>query len=93
LLALGDAVESMCASIGFPRERRAWTPHVTVARLRMASGHLAAPILGAQDENFGALDVSRLVLYASHLRRDGAIYEVLSEVPLAATHAPPGGFE
>ncbi len=65
----------------FKREKRAFTPHLTVARfdppvsigeeLRAASG------LGSE-----AFPVDRLVLYRSHLQRPAPVYEALREFRL-----------
>lgn len=70
----------------FPPEKRAFTPHLTVARfnppipMREHAEELAATVIDAPE-----FVVDRLVLYRSHLSPRGARYEALEEFPLGAT--------
>jgi 2'-5' RNA ligase len=69
----------------FPPEKRAFTPHLTVARfnppipVRDHAEALAATAIDAPE-----FVVDRLVLYRSHLSPRGARYEALEEFPLGA---------
>jgi 2'-5' RNA ligase len=70
----------------FTPEKRAFTPHLTVARfnppvpVREHSEALAATVIAAPE-----FVVDRLVLYRSHLSPRGARYEALEEFPLQGT--------
>lgn len=74
----------------FPVEKRAFTPHLTLARvnppvdLRSAAPELLG--LRVDSEPFA---VDRLVLYRSHLSPAGARYEPLHAVPLGERRAAP----
>jgi len=67
----------------FRPEKRAFTPHLTLARLD--------PPVPVDEASFDALAPSRgftvneLVLYQSHLRRPAPVYEVIDRFPLAAS--------
>jgi 2'-5' RNA ligase len=80
LAAAAASLEERYAAAGFRAEARAWTPHLTVARLPLpgpvdlpAAGELAA----------AAFTVSELVLFRSHLHPSGAVYEPIERFPLA----------
>jgi 2'-5' RNA ligase len=60
----------------YGREKRAWLPHVTVARFR------SPPRLKPPVPRLGAVRPSELAVYISRLRPGGAQYEVLESVAL-----------
>jgi 2'-5' RNA ligase len=60
----------------FRPERRAWLPHVTVARFR------EPPRLRPALPGLGRVSPSEVASYTSRLRRDGAQYEIRESVPL-----------
>lgn len=69
----------------FPPEKRAFTPHLTVARFNppiQMREHAEA--LGATAIDAPEFVVDRLVLYRSHLSLRGARYEALEEFPLGS---------
>jgi 2'-5' RNA ligase len=61
----------------FPPERRAFTPHLTVARFDPPS-----PIGVLPEVRSAPFDVDRIVLFRSHLRRPAPVYEPLGVFPL-----------
>jgi 2'-5' RNA ligase len=63
----------------YRRERRAWLPHVTVARFR------TRPRLTPGVPDLGELSPSGVALYHSVLRPAGAQYEILDAVPLGGS--------
>lgn len=88
LIALHRKIEQMCVRAGLEPERRAYLPHVTVARLSRG-----VPIGGAEIERWLArhapltsepFGFDRVILFSSHLGRAGATYEPVLEVPLCA---------
>lgn len=87
LVALAAALE---ASLGewFVPEHRAFTPHLTVARLgtpRDLAEHAPGLVgLAVPSEPFA---IDRLVLYRSHLSRVGARYEALESWALGVARA------
>ena len=67
----------------FPPEKRAFTPHLTVARFNPpVPMREHAEALAATEVTAPEFVVDRLVLYRSHLSPRGARYEALEEFPL-----------
>lgn len=80
LAALHRGVENALVGAGLhTRERRAFRPHVTVARVRRGA-HVDAPELPAPDP--ARFSAEGLTLYRSRLGRSGAQYEALATVAL-----------
>jgi RNA 2',3'-cyclic 3'-phosphodiesterase len=68
----------------FQAETRAFTPHLTVARLQTPRAlDEFVPELPGLSVASRPFDVTGLVLYQSHLSRQGASYEPLVEAPFA----------
>jgi 2'-5' RNA ligase len=84
LSGLAAACQRACEPLGFAPETRPFRGHVTLARVRSPRGFgpLARIIEAAADDDFGAWTVAEVVLYCSHLRRTGSVYEALDRVPL-----------
>lgn len=86
-------VEQACARAGLPPERRAYHPHVTVARLPRSLGaaaeveHWCARHAGLTSAPFA---LPHLVLYRSELGRSGATYEPVVRWPLGTGGAAAG---
>jgi 2'-5' RNA ligase len=82
-------VEQACARAGLPPERRAFAPHITVARLPRSIGG-APEVAGWCAVHAGLssapFELAHLILYQSHLGREGAIYEPVARWPLGTEH-------
>jgi 2'-5' RNA ligase len=76
-------VEAGVAGLGFSRESRAFTAHLTLARVRdRKSGAALAKVLEAnQDRAVGSFLAMSVGLIKSELRPTGAVYTTLVEVP------------
>jgi 2'-5' RNA ligase len=79
LAFMQSALEEECAAVGFPRESRAFKPHLTLARIRtphgareLADAHRETPF---EPQRF---KVSELVLMLSELGPGGSRYTPLS---------------
>ena len=84
LAALAAKVERICVAVGLPPERRAFHPHVTLARWGRGAGSSLDTFLAAYAAlRSDAFAVSTLTLYESHLGRDGAHYEAVADYPSA----------
>lgn len=82
--AVVAAVEGTAAKIGFERERRRWSLHLTVARPRdpwLESDAAAFRELG-EELDLPAFTAREVVLFASELRPGGAVYTPLRSFPL-----------
>ncbi len=88
LYELQTAVDGELASLGFERERKRFHPHVTLGRLREPGADLSG-LLAAVDVPREATSVDRVLVMKSTLRPSGAVHEVVSEHPLAATRRSP----
>ena len=86
-VALAGVIESGLAALGFPPEDRAFTPHVTLGRLRepRRDPALASALSAAAARPFGTLRVDRVSLMRSDLSPRGARYTELHGWPLAGS--------
>jgi 2'-5' RNA ligase len=82
--ALQARVEEALARRGLPKEGRAYTPHLTIGRVREPRGVAQLQQAIAQDahKGFGELSVSSIALMRSDLDPAGARYTELYTVPL-----------
>lgn len=86
LAALHRKVDQALVRIGLEPERRAFLPHITLARLARGAlaeaevEHWLARHAGLTSQPFV---LPHLILYESHLGRDGADYEPIARWPLA----------
>lgn len=83
LSALQKQLETECATAGFPKEERAFHPHLTIARLRKpeAARHLADTHLNMIFEPI-RVRVNELIIFRSELSSKGARYTPISHHPL-----------
>ena len=88
-VALQKQVEERLVEGGFHEpEKRAFWPHVTVARVRPEAPRSRKPALittqphPLPEHMFRYFRPTRLVLFKSHLRRTGAEYEAMAELEL-----------
>lgn len=81
VLELYERVETAMFELGFPREGRAYTPHVTLGRFKRPPHRLPQPQGWLKEEL--ELTVERLVLMESSLDQAGPTYTPLAEWELA----------
>lgn len=88
---LARKVDQACVRAGLAPERRAYLPHVTLARLPRGAG-MAPEIDGWLAVHAGlttpVFTLPHLVLYQSHLGRAGAAYEAIARWPLVPPAEP-----
>lgn len=83
LAKLAQQIETGMDTLGFPKEARAFAPHVTIGRIKegkMDSEHL----FGQGLADFGASLVRDVVLYESIMKSYGSEYVVVARMPLDA---------
>jgi 2'-5' RNA ligase len=92
-VALQAGVEGRLVEAGFYEpEKRAFWPHLTVARVKPEAPKSRKPALimtqphPLPEHMFRFFRPTRLVLYRSHLRRTGAEYEPMAELELPTAH-------
>jgi 2'-5' RNA ligase len=85
LAALAKKLETVLEGFGFPRENRAFRPHLTVGRWRNFSGsgqQLGEKLKRWDNVDFGQSDVDEVILFQSILKPSGAVYQPLKTVRL-----------
>jgi len=84
LAALAAKIERVCQQVGLEPERRAFFPHITLARWKGRRSREVADFLdrrrGLSSEPF---EVTEFILFESRLSRHGAHYEPVARYPLA----------
>ncbi len=85
LAELQADVEAEMEKLGFPREGRPFSPHLTLGRVKGPTGlaRALAELEKDTEASFGGMTVERLTLFQSTLRPQGAEYGVLREFPLS----------
>lgn len=82
MAGLARAVHRALRPLGYEPEARAFHPHLTLARLAVP-GDVQPALEALGDGPVGpAFVVDEVVLFESHLRRTGAVYEARARVPL-----------
>jgi 2'-5' RNA ligase len=86
LKELQARVEGRMEELGFTREGRDYTPHLTVGRLRSGKerGTVAQALDAIRASDLGSMEVRELILFRSHLKPTGAEYTKLGSFPLEA---------
>lgn len=84
LVDLAKRTETALEPLGFARERRPYKPHVTLGRVAGPRGWavLEERLKEHGSDEFGCCDVDRLIAFRSDLKRGGAIYTKIWNVPL-----------
>jgi 2'-5' RNA ligase len=87
LLRLQEAIEGKLALLGFPPEKREFSPHLTLGRThRRASGgeirKLGELIRSTEGGEVGKVVANSVSLMRSDLKPTGAVYTRLAEVKL-----------
>lgn len=84
---LAEQIDLACAALGFAREARAFTPHLTLGRVKREASpnerqHLGALIADARIGDLGDLRVERVSVMKSVLTPRGSVYTRLAECAL-----------
>ena len=90
LKTLQEEIGNKMESIGFEREDRAFTAHLTLGRFRSSiekEGLLKAVKLHEKDTFVGSINVQSLSLIRSDLHPEGARYTKIIDIPLGKTTA------
>jgi RNA 2',3'-cyclic 3'-phosphodiesterase len=85
-------LDARLAPLGFPREPRAYTPHLTLGRVRELSrddGRRLRERLAEVPSPLATSWIDRVTLYRSHLTPRGPHYEVVQEVRLTGPVGTP----
>jgi 2'-5' RNA ligase len=79
-----EAVETAAVRQGYPAERRPWTAHLTMARLKARWPPAAVDSYLTWADGFSPprFLCAEVVLFESSLRQGGAVYTALERIPL-----------
>jgi 2'-5' RNA ligase len=81
--ALAAKIERVCQQVGLEPERRAFHPHITLARWKgRRSREVAGFLERRRDLSSETFDVTDFILFESQLSRHGAHYEEVAKYPL-----------
>jgi 2'-5' RNA ligase len=75
-----DALDAAIGPLGFEPEARRFTPHATVARVKVFDPTLFSALKGMEGKTYGSCEVGGLKLKKSTLTPRGPVYEDLLEV-------------
>ena len=81
IITLQNQIEKELSKLGFEQEKRRFSPHLTLGRVKSPRGKrdLIHYLVDERERTFGELGVDRVVLFRSDLKPSGAIYTVLRE--------------
>lgn len=79
---LAEELETKLSRIGFPREEKKFSPHITIARVKEYVPELNAKLAALKTLDFGSCEISAVLLKKSVLTPSGPIYSTLHRVEL-----------
>ena len=87
LKSLAKIVDRNLAKAGFPREKRAYSPHLTLGRVKTYKyiEDINKRMEAEKEFEGGVVEVSEVFLMRSQLKPSGAIYSALKSFPLNKT--------
>jgi 2'-5' RNA ligase len=87
------AIEQACEGLSFLRETKPFSPHLTLARIKMGERHVGIALAksGVLDRplSLGSLAVESIVLMKSELKQTGSVYAKLWEVRMRGSGQVP----
>ena len=90
LLRVEREITARLTPLGIPEENRAYSPHLTLARVRDPAGLKSAPLLdGLTDHRVGTTHIDAITLFQSKLSPKGPTYTALLHTPLGGSKGPP----
>jgi len=84
---LQERLEQALGEVGFPREARSFSPHITLGRMRSRQGATGLmELVGRLGANeVGSMRAESIELMRSQLHPAGAVYTILESFPLSAS--------
>jgi 2'-5' RNA ligase len=79
---LHNKVDQALVRVGLGPERRAYVPHITLARLNRSAGPIGGFLEQAGDLASPPFTVDRFALFESDLTAERAVYSILADYPL-----------
>jgi 2'-5' RNA ligase len=92
LAELAAGIDQAVAPLGVAHEKRPWSPHLTLARIKQEDIRgLRKHIANMTNFDFGTFQVSEFHLYSSKPGPAGSVYTRLADYPLPAAMSIPVG--
>ncbi|WP_442679858.1 RNA 2',3'-cyclic phosphodiesterase [Sphingomonas sp. ASY06-1R] len=82
LTTLHKRVDRALVTCGLPPEPRAFTPHITLARMGRHAGPVAPFLARTAALTSAPLTLDAFCLFESHLGSEGAVYDAVARYPL-----------
>lgn len=84
LVSIAEYLNDELAELGFKKEKRRFSPHLTLARVKGGKNkeRLAEVVKGFENEDFGGLEVGGIRLKKSVLGPKGPTYSTLHEAEM-----------
>jgi 2'-5' RNA ligase len=84
IIKLQHDIEESMAGLGFKRDGKQFTPHLTIGRVRSLrnTGALMKELATLKEVDFGKIEVVNITLMKSELKPGGAEHFKLSEIPI-----------
>ena len=84
LKEVASHIEESLAKIGFAKEKRTFSPHLTLGRAKSAKGRerLITALTRSEATNLGKISADKVSIMKSQLTPHGPIYTTLEEIPL-----------
>jgi 2'-5' RNA ligase len=84
LITIAERLDQDLLALGFKPERRGFSPHLTLARVksRMGKDELQQILKDYEGHEFGEIDINCIRLKKSDLTRGGPIYTTVKEINL-----------
>ena len=79
---LAAEIDRRLSRLGFPREEKSFSPHITIARVKESSPLLAQKTAALRDCEFGSCDIHELLIKKSVLTPKGPIYSTIYRIEL-----------
>jgi 2'-5' RNA ligase len=85
LLKVQQSIEKSLAAVGFKEEKRTFTPHLTLGRLKSPRGKrsVSQRLESSGEYDCGRLTVTEICLFKSDLKPSGAVYTKLKTFSLS----------
>ncbi len=84
LITIAKRLNQELSALGFKAERRGFSPHLTLARVKSRRGREALQKIlnDYEGHEFGEVDINCIRLKKSDLTREGPIYTIVKEIDL-----------
>lgn len=81
LAELRDKIDLTLSMLGFAKEDRSFSPHITLGRIKLMrqTNHLSEIITAFKDRIFQESVISEIIFYESRLSSEGSVYTVIEK--------------